>query len=121
MALNTANIQAAFRSAYEVLITAVADEVTLRLRSDAGTYTDVGPIKAKVAELRLSEIVPGSAAQVGDLRAILLAQSIPADQRRMEMKDRVLWRGREYAVIQYDDASASIGAEVMAVNIILRG
>ena len=116
----TADIQAAFRAAYG-LIDTVGDVITLRLRSDAGGFVDVGPLTAKVSELRLSEIVPGSGAQVGDLRAILQAQAIPSGQRRLEMKDRVLWRGREYAVIQYDDATASIGAEVLAVSIILRG
>lgn len=116
----TIDVQAKFREAYE-LIDVVGDEVTLMLRNDAGTYDIVGPLKAKVSELRMQDIVIGSTARVGDLRAILRAQSIPPGQRRLESKDRVQWRGRQYGVVQYDDATASIGAEVLAVGIILRG
>jgi hypothetical protein len=118
---STSWIQERFRSAYSLMIAAVGDDVTLMLRNAGGTFDNVGPLKAKVSELRLQDIVVGSTARVGDLRVILLAGSIPAGQRRMESKDRVLWRAREYAVVQYDDATASIGAEVMAVNIIVRG
>jgi hypothetical protein len=113
------DLQARFRSAYQ-LIALVGDDITLMYRTDLG-YDSVGPLKAKVAELRMNEIVAGSSARIGDLRAIVLASSIPAGQRRLELKDRVLWRGRQYAVVQYDDATASIGDEVMGVNIYLRG
>jgi len=112
------DLQARFRAAYQ-MIALVGDDITLMYRTDIG-YDSVGPIKAKVAELRMNEIVAGSSARIGDLRAIVLAASIPAG-RRLELKDRVQWRGRQYAVVQYDDATASIGAEVMAVNIYLRG
>lgn len=123
MALNfptTVDVQAKFRDAYE-LIDVVGDLVTLRLRGDDGSYTDVATIKAKVSQLRPQDIIAGSSAQVGDLRAVLRATSIPAGMRRMERKDRVLWRGREYAVVEYDDATASIGTEVFGVNIFIRG
>jgi len=116
----TVDVQAKFREAYE-LIDVVGDEVLLMLRNAAGTFDDVGPLKAKVSELRMQDIAAGSTARVGDLRAILRASSIPAGMGRMEQKDRVLWRAREYAVVQYDDATASIGAEVLAVTIIMRG
>lgn len=122
MALNlptTADLQAKFREAY-ALIDVVGDEVTLRLRQDDGSYTDVA-LKAKVSQLKPQDIIAGSTAQVGDLRAIVNAASIPAGMRRLERKDRMLWRGREYAVLEYDDATASIGADVLAVNIFVRG
>lgn len=117
----TADVQERFRKAYDYLINLVGDDVTLMLRNDTGTYDNVGPLKAKVSELRMQDIVAGSTARVGDLRAILLASSIPAGQRRMEQKDRIAWRAREYSVVQYDDATASIGAEVFGVTIIMRG
>lgn len=121
MNLSTPALQSAFRWAHELLINAVADEVTLLVRNDAGTFDNVGPLRAKVSELRMQDIVAGSTARTGDLRVILLASSVPVGQRRLEEKDRVLWRAREYGVIQYDDATDSIGAQVMAVTIIVRG
>jgi hypothetical protein len=123
MSLNfpkTVDVRAMFRHAYE-LIDVVGDEVTLLLRNDSGTYDSVGPLKAKVSELRVQDLIGGSTARVGDLKAILRAQSIPPGQRRLEAKDRVLWQGRHYAVVQYDDATARIGTEVLGVSIILRG
>jgi hypothetical protein len=117
---STAAVQDSFRAAYQ-MIAVYGDDVLLRLRNAAGGYDDVGPLKAMVSALRLTDLVAGSTAQIGDLRAILLSSSIPPGQRRMEQKDRILWRGREYAVLQYDDATPSVGGEVLAVNIIIRG
>lgn len=116
----TTQLQSWFHQAYQ-LLGVVADEVTLRYRESGNTWSEVGPIKGKVSALKLSEIVAGSTARVGDLRVILDTMAIPAGQRRMELKDRVLWRGREYAVVDYDDATASIGADQFAVWIIIRG
>ena len=116
----TIDVQAKFREAYE-LIDVVGDDLTLLLRNDAGAYVSIGPIKAKVSELRVQDLIVGSTARVGDLKAILRAASIPAGQRRLESKDRAQWKGRQYAVVQYDDATARIGDEVLGVSIILRG
>lgn len=119
--MNTATLQQAFKAAHELLMNACADEVLLMLRNATSDFDTVGPLKAKVAELRMQDVVAGSTARAGDLSVILLASSIPPGQRRLEAKDRVLWRGREYAVIQYDDATDSIGAQVLAVKILVRG
>lgn len=122
---STAWLQQKFRAAHQMLIGAVGDDVTLLLRNDTavgpGYYIPHGPLKAKVSELRMQDIVAGSSARIGDVRVILEASAIPAGLRRLEEKDRVLWRGRQYGVVQYDDATDSIGAQVMAVNIIVRG
>jgi len=115
----TEQLQNQFRAAYEMIET-VGEFVVLRYRLDDGGYDDA-MVKGKVSELRLVDIVAGSTARVGDLRVILHAKSIPLGARKMESKDRVNWRGREYAVVQYDNATASIGGEVFGVSIIVRG
>lgn len=120
MALTTPDVQSLFRAAHDLLLGLLGDQVTLKLRQADGTFADAGPYKAKVSELRLQDVVAGSTARAGDLRVILLAADLQG-QRRLELKDRVLWRGREYGVLQYDDATDSIGSESFAVNVFLRG
>lgn len=113
------DIQAWFRDAYGLLL-AVAEDIVLRYRQEDLTFTEI-QAKAKPSELVLTDIVAGSSARIGDVKLIVHASSIPPGTRRMEQKDRVLWRGREYAVVQYDHATPSIGGEPMAITIIVRG
>ena len=103
------------------MIDSVGEPVTIRVRNAAGTYDDHGPIMAKMSAFRADEIIPGGPAKLGDVRAIVRAGALPPGLRRLENKDRVSWKGRDYAVTNWDDSSHAVGGETMAVEIWIRG
>ena len=109
-----------FRAAY-ALIDLVGDCVTVEMRNKAGGYDPPFTIKAKVSGFKLEELIAGGPARQGDLRAIARASALPAGMRRLEAKDRVTWRGRPMAVLNYDDATHALGGEVLGVELWLRG
>lgn len=113
-------LRAQFELAYE-LIDVVGDPVNIILRNDDGTYADPVAAMAKVSQFKVDELITGSPARQGDLRAILRATSIPPGQRRLEQRDRVQWKGKSYSVMNYDDATHAVAGAVMAVELWLRG
>ena len=99
----------------------VGDPIEIVVRNDDGSYAQPVRAVAKVSQFRLDELFDGSPARQGDLKALLRATWIPAGQRRLESRDRVLWRSQPYSVIQYDDATHAVAGTVFAVMLWLRG
>jgi hypothetical protein len=109
-----------FKNAARILVEFCGETVTIRQRSGAG-YVDLKPIPAKVSAYRIQDIIPGASARIGDLIAIVLREDLPLDLPRLEQRDRVTWRGRDYAVLNYDDATSSLAGQGVVVTMLLRG
>lgn len=103
-------------------IDVAGEPVTLWEASAAG-FIKHGPVNAMVSSYRRDELVPGGPVEVGDFRCLIYwptfaALAIP---RRLERKDRVEWRGKQYAVQQFDDATHAAAGQVFAAELQLRG
>jgi hypothetical protein len=114
-------LKAQFRDSYR-LIEAVGEPVIVEVRAPDGSFEEFGPVAAKVANFAATDILQNAVLRQGDLKAILhgagwLALGLP----KLEQTDRVRYRGRAYSVLRFDDASHSIGGEVFAVELVLRG
>ena len=113
-------LRAAFRPLH-ALIDSAGEPVTLLVRNAAGAFDPVGPVQAKLGGFQAQEIIPGGPAKLGDIRLIVRAGALPAGLRRLESKDRVQLRGRDYAIVNWDDTTHAVGGEVMAIEIWARG
>lgn len=81
-----------------------------------------GPAAAIVSAYLASELVPGGPIEAGDWRCLINGPSFAAlgIGRRLEKRDRVEWRGRQYAVVNFNDTRGA-GGVVFAVELQLRG
>jgi hypothetical protein len=113
-----AQIQQWGRETYAML-DALGDPVAIHVHNGAGfdEHTAVGVVGA----YRREELVPGGPIEQGDLKALFNAASFPATGRRLERKDRVLWRGALYAVMNHDDATRTGAGETFGIELQLRG
>jgi hypothetical protein len=98
------------------------EPVTIWQASPAG-FVKHGPVNAMVNTYRRDELVPGGPIENGDLRCLIYWPSFAALAigRRLERADRVEWRGRQYAVQQFDDATHSAAGAIFAALLQLRG
>lgn len=104
------------------LIDSVGDAVDVIVRQTDGSFAAPIPAKAKVSSYAMAELIGGAPAKQGDFRAIIRATpELAAIGRRLEVRDRIKWKGREYAVQNWDDATHAVGGEVMAYEAQLRG
>lgn len=94
--------------------------VTLKVSNGTGWDEHTG-IKAHVSNYQESDLVAGGSIKVGDLKLIILADSLPADLRALEQKDRIEIGGKSYAVMHWDTHTRSIGDDLMAVEATVRG
>lgn len=106
------------RDTYAMLDT-LGEAVTIEVHNGAGY--DPFPAKAVVGAYRREELVVGGPIEQGDLRALFNAATFPDLPRRLERKDRVLWRGDLYAVMNHDDATRTGAGEVFGIELQLRG
>jgi hypothetical protein len=85
--------------------------------------TSYGPVMAMVSAYRVGELVPGGPIETGDWRCLIFWPSFAAlgIGRRLERKDRLIWRGRRYAVLQFDDAGHAAAGQIFAAELQLRG
>lgn len=113
-----AQIQAWGREAYAML-NALGDDVVVHVWN--GTGYDEHPARALVGAYRREELVPGGPVEQGDLKALFDAAAFPALGRRLERRDRVLWRGDLYAVMNHDDATRTGAGDVFGHELQLRG
>lgn len=98
------------------------EPVTIWEATPAGFVKHSG-VNAMLSAYRRSEMVPGGPVEDGDVRALVYWPSYAAlgIGRRLERKDRVEWRGRQYAVMQFDDATHAAAGAIFAVELQLRG
>jgi hypothetical protein len=96
------------------------EDVVIRENDGQGNYIDHAPIRAKPNQIKMVDIMPGSLAQQGDIFLICNADSFPV-ARRLEQKDRVTFRDRDYAIINDDANQYSVGGKVLGRVLHIRG
>lgn len=101
----------------------VAGEPVTLWEATAAGFVKHGPVNAMVSSYRRSEMVPGGPVEDGDFRCLIYWPTFAGlpIARRLERKDRVEWRGRQYAVMQFDDATHSAAGAIFAAELQLRG
>jgi hypothetical protein len=112
-------IQRMGREAYLFLET-LGEPVTIMASDGAGGFTEY-PATMVPGAYRREDLVPGGPIEQGDVKGIFDASKFPPIGRRLERKDRVLWRGRLYAVLNHDDATRAGAAEIFGHELQLRG
>lgn len=103
------------------LIDSAGEDIVVRENTGPGVWADHPAIKAKPSAFRPEDIVAGSTLEQGDFKLIVRANTFPV-ARRLEQKDRITWRGRDWAVTEDDHgAQYSIGGVVYARVLQVRG
>ena len=108
-----------YKEMYEKFMGPLAQAVILRLNNGTG-FTSY-PSKAHVSNYNEKDLIPNGPIELGDLRLVILAEDIPTGVVRMDKGDRVSIEGREYGVIHWDSNTRSVGGELVAVNVTVRG
>jgi hypothetical protein len=116
---STAQLQAMFLPLLD-LIDSVGEAITIRESTAPGQFTDHPPLRAKAQPFKAEELLAGSAAKQGDFKLLCRANRFPVS-RHLEQKDRVVFRGREYAVMNDDANQYSIGGQVLVRVLHVRG
>lgn len=107
--------------AYQRVFDATGEHITVKINTEPGVWESHGPLLARPSALRPEDIAAGSTLKQGDMKFIVLALTFPV-QRRLEQKDRITWRGRDYAVISDDFGSTrSTSGNTLAREILARG
>ena len=109
-----------YRLMYDKFMGPLAQPVTLMINNGTG-YTSYPNVMAHVSAYKDNDLIAGGSIQLGDLRLIILNESIPSAVVKMEMKDRIDIGGRTYAPINWDNHTRSVGDEVIAVEVAVRG
>lgn len=117
---STAQLQAIFSPIFE-LIDSAGEDIIIREYIDANNpVVDHLPIKAKPNPIRTIDLIEGSLAKQGDLFLIVRAEAFPV-ARRLDQRDRVYFRGRDWSIINDDANQYSIGGVVYARVLHVRG
>ena len=101
----------------------VAGDPILIWEATPAGFVEHGPLNAMVSTYRRDELVPGGPIEVGDLRCLIFWPTLEAlgIGRQLERKDRIEWRGKQYAVQQFDDATHAAAGAIFAAELQLRG
>jgi hypothetical protein len=101
----------------------VAGEPILIWQATPTGFIKHGPLNAMVGPFRADQLVPGGPIEVGDLRVLLFWPTFAAlgIGRRLERADRVEVRGRQMAVVQFDDFTHAAAGAIFAAMIQARG
>jgi len=117
---STAQLQSIFAPIFE-LIDSSGEDIIVREYIDASNpVVDHEPIKAKPNPIRTQDLVEGSLAKQGDMFLIARAEVFPV-ARRLDQRDRIYFRGRDWAIINDDANQYSIGGVVYARVLHVRG
>ena len=111
---------AQYESIYKRFLGPMSQDVVLRINNGT-TYVDYPGVKAYVTNYRESDLVQGGSILIGDLKLIIPQDYIPVAIVTMGRKDRVTIDGRNYSVIHWDAQSRAMGADVVAVEVTVRG
>nr|MDJ0792263.1 Ig domain-containing protein [Acidimicrobiia bacterium] len=109
-----------YRDVYARFLGPLAQDITILLNNGTG-FTAIPGARAHVSRWRESDLVQGGPVEVGDLKLIILEESLPDGLRSLEQKDRIEISGRAYGVILWDEHTRSIGDQTMAIEVTVRG
>lgn len=109
-----------FQKAHRDILGDLGKPVVLRVNTGTG-FRDYSGAIGWVRQYNEDELVPGGTIKTGDLRMVILKESIPSQVTRLQMGDRVQIDGDDYAVIVWDVQSRTAGNTVFAVEAAVRG
>ena len=109
-----------YRRMYDKFMGPLAQDVTLKINNGTGWDSYRG-VSAHVSGYSESELIAGGSIKLGDLKLIILADEIPSGVVALEQKDRIEIGGRDYAVINWDANTRSVGDQSIAVEVAVRG
>ena len=113
-------VSASYVSMYKRFMGNLAKPVTLRINNGTG-FDDYAGVNAFVANYRESDLIQGGSIKIGDLKVIITEDYLPVGVTVMSQKDRILIDGRDYSVIRWDDETRAMGADIVAIEITVRG
>ena len=116
---STGQLQNWFAPIFE-LIDSAGEPVVIKENIGAGQWTTHTAVKGKPNPVKIEDLVPGSLARQGDFKIIIRANVFPV-ARRLENKDRITFRGRDWAVLDDDANQYAIGGVVYARVLHVRG
>ena len=108
-----------YEGIYEKFFRKLSQPVTLKVNNGTG-YTDYQS-KAHVSKYTERDLVQNGPIELGDIKLIITAKDIPSAITRMDKGDRITVEGRKYAVIHWDANTASVGGDLIAVHVTVRG
>tara|TARA_R110000803_G_scaffold84316_1_gene150489 strand:+ start:640 stop:987 length:348 start_codon:yes stop_codon:yes gene_type:complete len=109
-----------YRRIYDRFLGPLAQDVSLLVNNGTG-FDRYDGVMAHVSNWSESDLVPEGSIRLGDLRIIILGTDIPPGIGRLSQGDRVEIDGRAYGVINWDENTRSVGAELIAVEATIRG
>lgn len=102
------------------LIDSAGEPIIIRENIGSGQWTSHPAVNGKPNAIKVEDIITGSLARQGDFKIIIRSNVFPV-ARRLENKDRVTFRGRDWAVIDDDANQYSIGGVCYARVLHVRG
>ena len=110
----------AYRSVYARFAADLGITVTVRVNNGTG-FDDYPNIRAFKRNHDPADLIAGGVLQTNDVDLIILAEDLPGGLRPLERKDRItLDDGKDYAVIEWDHNTRTIGSGDVAVNATVR-
>lgn len=115
----TAQLQAMFAPIFGLIDSAGEDVVVIQVETgNLPVYHN--PIKARPVAMTTEDLISQTFAKQGDFFLICRANPFPV-ARRLEQRDRVRFRGRDFAIINDDSNQYSIGGICYARKLHVRG
>jgi hypothetical protein len=111
---------AQYQSMYDRFLGPLSQKVGIRLNNGTGFDPEI-LVDAHVSKYREQELVNDGPVMIGDLKLIIVYESLPVGMRDLEIKDRIVIDGRSYAVVRYDRHTRTVGDVVVAVEVTVRG
>ena len=110
---------ARYKEMYNKFLGPLAKPVVLKYND--GTKFTSYRCTAFVTSYRETDLVQGGSIEIGDLKVIINKEDLPTGLRDMERKDRIEIEGRSYSVIHWDNETRSMGSEIVAIEVRVRG
>ena len=109
-----------YRGMYKRFLGPLAQDI-LCLKNNGTGFDEHSGAVAHVSMYREDELVNDGTMRLGDLKLIVLYESLPVEAQDMTLKDRIVIDGKYYSIIKWDVNTRSIGADPIAVEATIRG
>ena len=106
-----------YRNMYARFMGNLAQDVILQVNTGS-SFTNAATVKAHVSAWKETDLVANATIQLGDLKLI-----IPDDGAlpTLGLKDRIQINGRSFSVVHWDAETRSLGDEMVAIEVTVRG
>jgi len=109
-----------YKDAHVRILGANSQEVTLHVNNGTGFDKYTG-VKARVIRYDETTLPANSTIKIGDLKLIILADTVPAGLRALELKDRIEIAGKIHSVMMWDPFTGTVGGELISITAAVRG